>query len=156
MPRLASMLYLLKPVSIASPGAISIEPVYPSRQPAAAAHHMAVSHCGEHTDAKFLPVDLRIVRNASNAPNDALTSMAGDVPCGRGAKAVSTRSTKVRTFTRSDGANGIALITISWPELVRVRPIKSEFGNNPLDGDEARATRSSSVRLASEGFPTAM
>src|SRR5258708_14897027 len=133
------MLYLLKPVSIASPGAISIDAVYPSRQPETTAHHMAVSHCGEHTDAKFLPVDFRIVPKASKLPNDAFTSIAGDVPCGRGAKAVSTRSTKARTFTRSDGAKGIALITISWPELVRVRPIKSEFGNNPLDGDETRA-----------------
>src|SRR5258708_39743166 len=117
---------------------------------------MAVSHCGEHTDARFLPLDLRIVRNASKAPNEAFTSIAVDVPCGRGAKAVSTRSTNVRTFARSDGAKGIALITISRPELVRVRPIKSAFGNNPLDGDEARAIRSSIVRLASDGFPTAM
>src|SRR5258708_26131185 len=117
---------------------------------------MAVSHCGEHTDARFLPLDFRIARKASKASNDAFTSIAGDVPCGRGEKAASTRSTKVRTFTRSDGAKGIALITISRPELVRIRPIKSAFGNNPLEGDDAGAIRSSSVRLASDGFPTAM
>src|SRR5258708_32061916 len=108
---------------------------------------MAVSHCGEHTDARFLPLDLRIVRNASKAPNEAFTSIAADVPCGRGAKAVSTRSTNVHTFTRSDGAKRIALITISRPELVRVRPIKSAFGNTSLEGDDAGAMRSSSLPL---------
>src|SRR5712691_10246219 len=109
------MLYFVHPLSIASPGTRSTDAVYPSRQPDIMAHHIAVSHSAEHTDARFFPLDSRIVRNASNAFTEAFTSMAGAIPCGRGAKAVSTRSTNVRTFTRSEGVNGIELITISWP-----------------------------------------
>ena len=61
---------------------------------------------------------------------------------------IAERREKLKAI-RAASPNGIAFTTTSWPTLVRILPIKTEFGNKPLEGEEASASRNNQHCLGS-------
>ena len=59
---------------------------------------------------------------------DVRAAIAAIGPCGRGRKLRANCSAYLRMFSRSSGPNGTALMTISLPRGVRIRPIRIDFG----------------------------